>query len=62
MEAGVTDHLWTLLDIVKLTEDAEPAPGSRGSYKINAMTRRVEETLGVYNRMHRHAAGKNEDT
>ena len=33
MEAGVTDRLWEVGDIVKLIEDATPAPGPRGPYK-----------------------------
>lgn len=33
MAAGVTDRLWEIGDIVKLVEDAEPAPQKRGSYK-----------------------------
>lgn len=27
--AGVTEHLWEICDIVKLTKDAEPKPGPR---------------------------------
>ena len=33
MAAGVSDRLWEIGDIVKLVEDAEAAPGKRGSYK-----------------------------
>ena len=33
MAAGVTDRLWEIGDIVKLVEDAEPAPKKRGPYK-----------------------------
>jgi IS1 family transposase len=33
MQAGVSDHVWDVVDIVKLVEDAEPKPGKRGSYK-----------------------------
>jgi IS1 family transposase len=33
MEAGVTDRLWDVADIVKLVEDAEPAPKPRGPYR-----------------------------
>ena len=33
MAAGVTDRLWELEDIVKLTDDAAPKPGPRGPYK-----------------------------
>ena len=33
MAAGVTDRLWDIEDIVKLIEDAEPAPKKRGPYK-----------------------------
>jgi IS1 family transposase len=33
MAAGVSDRLWEIGDIVKLVEDAEPAPTKRGPYK-----------------------------
>ncbi len=33
MAAGVSDRLWEIGDIVNLVEDAEAAPGARGSYK-----------------------------
>lgn len=33
MAANVTDRLWEIGDIVKLVEDAEPAPKARGPYK-----------------------------
>ncbi len=33
MEAGLTDRLWDIEDIVKLVDDAEPAPKKRGPYK-----------------------------
>jgi len=33
MAANVTDRLWEIGDIVKLVEDAEPAPKPRGPYK-----------------------------
>lgn len=35
MAASVTNHLWKISDIVKLTEDkeAEASPKKRGSYK-----------------------------
>ncbi|MGF1632182.1 MAG: IS1 family transposase [Kiloniellaceae bacterium] len=33
MAAGVSDRLWEIGDIVKLVEDAEPAPKKRGPYK-----------------------------
>jgi IS1 family transposase len=33
MAAGVSDRLWEIGDIVKLVEDAEPAPKPRGPYK-----------------------------
>ena len=36
MAAGVSDRLWEIGDIVKLVEDAEPAPKKRGSYKKRA--------------------------
>lgn len=36
MAAGVSDRLWEIGDIVKLVEDAEPAPAKRGPYKKRA--------------------------
>ena len=33
MEAGVTDRLWDVKDIVKLVEAAETKPTKRGPYK-----------------------------
>ncbi|MEX1306367.1 MAG: IS1 family transposase [Rhodovibrionaceae bacterium] len=33
MAAGVSERLWEIGDIVKLVEDAEPAPKKRGPYK-----------------------------
>ena len=36
MEAGVTDRLWSIEDVVKLVEDAAPKPGPRGPYKKRA--------------------------
>jgi len=36
MEAGVTERLWSIEDIVKLVEDAAPKPGPRGPYKKRA--------------------------
>ncbi len=33
MQAGVSDHVLDVVDIVKLVEDAEPKPGKRGPYK-----------------------------
>jgi hypothetical protein len=33
MAAGVSDRLWEIGDIVKLVEEAEPAPKKRGPYK-----------------------------
>jgi hypothetical protein len=33
MEAGVSDHVWDVTDIVTLVEDSEPNPGKRGLYK-----------------------------
>ncbi len=35
-EAGVSDHVWDVIDIVKLVEDAEPKTSKRGPYKKNA--------------------------
>ena len=36
MEAGVTDRLWEIADIVRLVEEAAPKPGPRGPYKKRA--------------------------
>lgn len=36
MEAGVTDRLWEVSDIVRLVEAAAPKPGPRGPYKKRA--------------------------
>jgi IS1 family transposase len=36
MEAGVSDRIWDVVDIVKLVEDAEPKSGKRGPYKKKA--------------------------
>jgi IS1 family transposase len=33
MEAGVTDRLWDLNDLVAVIDDAAPKPGKRGPYK-----------------------------
>ena len=33
MEAGVTERLWEMVDIVKLIDEAAPKPGPRGPYK-----------------------------
>jgi hypothetical protein len=33
MAAGVTDHVWSVADIVAMIEAAEPAPAKRGPYK-----------------------------
>jgi IS1 family transposase len=33
MAAGVTDHVWSVADIVAMIEAAEPAPPKRGPYK-----------------------------
>jgi len=33
IEAGLTDRLWTIDDIVALVEDDAPAPKKRGPYK-----------------------------
>lgn len=35
MEAGISDKLWEMSDIVKLIEDKENQPKKRGSYKKN---------------------------
>jgi hypothetical protein len=36
MAAGVTDHVWSVADIVAIIEAAEPAPMKRGTYKKQA--------------------------
>jgi hypothetical protein len=36
MAAGVTDHVWSVADIVAIIEAAEPAPMKRGPYKKQA--------------------------
>jgi len=36
MAAGVTDHVWSMADIVAMIEAAEPAPAKRGPYKKKA--------------------------
>jgi hypothetical protein len=33
MAVGVTDHVWSVADIVAIIEAAEPVPAKRGSYK-----------------------------
>jgi IS1 family transposase len=36
MAAGVTDHVWSIADMVAIIEAAEPAPAKRGPYKKQA--------------------------
>jgi hypothetical protein len=36
MAAGVTDHVWSIADIVSMIEAAEPVPAKRGAYKKKA--------------------------
>jgi hypothetical protein len=36
MAAGVTDHVWSIADIVAMVEAAEPALAKRGPYKKKA--------------------------
>jgi IS1 family transposase len=36
MEATISGHVWDVVDIVKLVEDAETKSGKRGSYKTKA--------------------------
>lgn len=33
MEAGVTDHVWTMEDVVEMVDAVAPQPGKRGPYK-----------------------------
>jgi hypothetical protein len=37
MQAGVSERLWDVVDIVKLVEEAEAKPGKRGPYKKRAV-------------------------
>jgi hypothetical protein len=37
MQAGVSDRVWDVVDIVKLVEEAETKPGKRGPYKKHAI-------------------------
>jgi hypothetical protein len=36
MAAGLSDHVWTLEEIVMVTESYTPKPGKRGPYKRSA--------------------------
>jgi hypothetical protein len=36
--AGVTDHVWSIADIVAIIEAAEPTPTKRGPYKKQLAT------------------------
>lgn len=36
MAAGVTDHVWSVADIVSIIDAAESAPAKRGPYKQRA--------------------------
>jgi hypothetical protein len=36
MAAGVTDHVWSVADIVAMIEAAEPPPAKRGPYRKRA--------------------------
>jgi hypothetical protein len=36
MAAGVTDHVWSIHDIVAIIEAAEPAPAKRGPHRKQA--------------------------
>jgi len=36
MAAGVTDHVWSVADIISIIEAAEPTPAKRGPYKKRA--------------------------
>jgi len=35
MEAGVTDHVWTMVEIVEIVEASESKPAKRGPYQQN---------------------------
>ncbi len=37
MAADVSDHVWSVADIVSMIEAAESAPGKRGLYKKRAV-------------------------
>jgi hypothetical protein len=42
MAAGVTDHIWTLAELIALLENAERVPVKRGSYR-KTRERRADE-------------------
>lgn len=42
MAAGVTDHVWTLHDLIGLLEAAEAVPTKRGRYAETRETRAAE--------------------
>jgi hypothetical protein len=41
MAAGVTDHVWSVADIVSMIEAAEPASAKRGPYKKRMVARSI---------------------
>jgi IS1 family transposase len=43
MAAGVTDHLWSVADIVSMIETTEPVPTKRGPYKKQAHERTYKQ-------------------
>ena len=45
MEAGVTDRLWDLNDLVKLIEQDDPKHGPRGPYRKKKVTEDLKPTL-----------------
>ena len=45
MEAGVSANLWHMEDVVRLIEQATPAPGPRGPYRKRGVSPRVFQTL-----------------
>lgn len=46
---GVTDHVWSVADIVSIIEAAERAPAKRGLYKKRAASFKVER---AYDQVH----------
>jgi hypothetical protein len=45
MAAGVTDHVWTLSELIGLLEAAEATPITRGSYRKTRERRAVDREI-----------------
>lgn len=43
MAAGLTDHVWTLDELIGLLEEAERVPVKRGSYRKTRKVKRAAE-------------------